>query len=49
LREAENILAAEQMSQFGQLLGPGEFVENAAQMDEQIDTGCRHQRRSLRV
>jgi len=36
-----NVLAADQMSKFRQLLGPSQFMEDVAQMDERVDTGCR--------
>ena len=45
LREARNVLAADQMSEFRKLFRPGQFIEDAAQMDEQVDIGCRRQRR----
>jgi hypothetical protein len=34
LRHTGYILATEQMSQFGQLLGPGKLVKDAAQVDQ---------------
>ena len=34
LREARNILAADQMSEFRKLFGPSQFVADAAQSDE---------------
>jgi hypothetical protein len=49
LRHAWYILATEQMSQFGQLLGPGKLVKDAAQVDQQVDVGCRHEARPLRL
>src|SRR2546427_755789 len=42
-----NVLAADQMREFRQLFGPSQLMEDVAQMDEQVDTGCRHQRRHL--
>ncbi len=49
LREARNVLAADQMSEFRKLFGPSEFVEDAAQRDKQIDTGCGREWRCLRT
>src|SRR5208283_4709461 len=49
LREARNILAADQMSKFRKLFGPGQFVADAAQTNEAEDIGCSHERRHLRV
>ena len=37
------------MGEFRKLFGPSQLVEEAAQMDEQVDTGCRRQRRRLRA
>ena len=45
--EARNVLAADQMREFRKRLCPSQFLEDAAQMDEQVDTGCRGQRRRL--
>ena len=39
LREARNVLAADQMSEFRKLFGPSQLVEDAAQSDEQVDIG----------
>ena len=49
MREARNILAADQISELKKLVRPSEFVEDAAQGDQQVDVGCRRQRRHLRV
>ncbi len=49
LRETRNVLGADQMGEFRKLFGPSQLVEDAAQMDEQVDTGCRRQRRRLRA
>jgi hypothetical protein len=49
LREARNILAANQMSEFRKLLGPSQLVEDAAQSDKQVDTGCGRECRCLRT
>ncbi len=49
MREARNILAADQMSEFRKLFGPSQFVADAAQSDEQVDIGCGCERRHLRV
>ena len=47
--EARNVLAADQIYERTKLLGPSQFIEDAAQRDEQVDIGCCHQRRGLRV
>ena len=49
LREARNVLAADQMGEFRKLFRPSQFVEDAAQSDEPVDIGCGRQRRRLRV
>ena len=49
VREARNILAADQMSEFRKLFCPSQFVADAAQTDEAEDIGCGHERRHLRV
>ena len=49
LREARNVLATDQMGKFGELFGPSELVEDAAQSDKQIDTGCGREWRCLRT
>jgi hypothetical protein len=49
LWSAGNVLATKEVRQMGQLLAPGQFMENAAQMDEPTDVGDRRQRWSLRV
>ena len=36
-------LATEQMSQFGELCGPGQFLQNAPQKHESDDVGDRRQ------
>ena len=46
-RETRNVLAADQMREFRKLLCPSQLMEDAAQMDEEVDTGCRYQRRHL--
>lgn len=43
-REARNVLAADQMRELRKRFGPGQFIEDAAQGDEQVDIGCCHQR-----
>ncbi len=49
LREARNVLAADQMSEFRKLFGPRQFVEDGAQSDEPVDIGCSRERRHLRA
>ena len=49
LRGAGNVLATEQMGQFGKLCDPSQFLQNTAQEQEPIDVGDRRQRRSLRA
>ena len=49
LGEAWNIRGADQMSEFRKLFHPSEFLENEAEMDEQVDTGSRRQWRCLRT
>src|SRR5882724_7026344 len=49
LREARNVLAADQMGEFRKLFGPSQFVEDAAQSDKPVDTGCGRERRCLRT
>ena len=49
LREARNVLAADQMGEFRKLFGPSQFVEDGAQSDEQVDIGCGRERRRLRA
>src|SRR6266705_7189747 len=44
LGEAWNIPGADQMSEFRKLFHPSEFLENEAEMDEQVNTGSRRQR-----
>jgi hypothetical protein len=36
--EARNVLAADQMREFRKRLCPSQFLEDAAQMDEEVDT-----------
>ena len=48
-RETRNVFAADQMSEFRKLFGPSQFVEDAAQSDKQVDTGCGRERRCLRT
>ena len=45
--EARNVLTADQMGESRKLFRPSQFIEDAAQMDEEVDTGCRCQRRLL--
>ncbi len=42
LRETRKVLGADQMGEFRKLFGPSQLVEEAAQMDEQVNTGCCH-------
>src|SRR5213594_4015509 len=49
LREARNILAADEMSEFGKLLGPRQFVQDGAQSDKPEDIRCGRERGHLRV
>jgi len=49
LREARNILAADQMSEFRKLFGPNQFVAYAAQSAEQVDIGRGRERWRLRT
>ena len=49
LREARNVLAADQMGEFRKLFGPSQLVEDAAQSDKPVDTGCGRERRCLRT
>jgi len=46
-RATWNILSADQMREFRKLLRPSQLIEDAAQMDEKVDTGCCHQWRRL--
>jgi hypothetical protein len=39
-RETRNVFAADQMGEFRKLFGPRQLVEDAAQSDKQVDTGC---------
>jgi hypothetical protein len=39
-RETRNVFAADQMGEFRKLFGPSQLVEDAAQSDKQVDTGC---------
>src|SRR6266568_7842481 len=43
-REARNVLAADQMCELRKRFRPGQFIEDAAQGDEQVDIGCCRQR-----
>jgi hypothetical protein len=47
--ETRNVLATDQMSEFRKLSRPSQFIDDAAEMDEQVDTGCRRQRWRLRT
>ena len=47
LRRARDIFAPQQVSEFSQMAGPSQLVEDGAQSDEASDAGCRGQRRSL--
>src|SRR5436853_3735588 len=49
LRAARNILASDEMSEFGKLFAPRQFVQDGAQSDKPADIGCGHQRRYLRA
>src|SRR3989449_4752971 len=49
LREARNILAADEMSEFGKLFGPRQFVQDGTQSDEPAHIRCGYQRRHLRA
>jgi hypothetical protein len=44
-----NRLAADHMSEFRKLFCPSQLVADAAQSDEQVDIGCGHERRHLRL
>jgi hypothetical protein len=48
-RATWNVLAADEMREFGKLVCPSQFIEDAAQMDEKVDTGCCRQWRRLRT
>ena len=39
-RETRNVFTADQMGEFRKLFGPSQLVEDAAQSDKQVDTGC---------
>src|SRR6266852_8024844 len=47
--EPRNVLAADQMGEFRKRLCPSQFLENGAQMNEQVAAGCGGQRRRLRA
>ena len=49
MREARNILAADEMSEFGKLFGPRQFVQEGAQRDKPADIGSSHERRHSRA
>src|SRR5215470_12383970 len=49
LREAGNVLAADQVSEFSKLLGPRQFVQYGTQSDELVEVRCGHQWRRLRA
>jgi hypothetical protein len=49
VREAGNVFAADQMGEFRKLFGPSQLVEDAAQSDKQVDTGCGREWRCLRT
>ena len=44
---AGNILAQQQVGQFSEMAGAGQFMEDGAQSEEPADVGCRGQRRIL--
>ena len=47
LWRTRNILAPNQVSEFGKLVCPGQLIADGAQSDQASDAGCRSQRRSL--
>ena len=47
--EPRNVLAADQMGDLRKRLCPSQFLEDGAQMNEQVDAGCGGQRRRLRA
>jgi hypothetical protein len=47
VRRARNILAQQQVSQFREMAGASQFLEDGAQSKEASDAGGRDQRRSL--
>src|ERR1700688_3792524 len=47
--EPRNVLGADQMGEFRKRLCPSQFLEDGAQMNEQVATGCGGQRRGLRA
>ena len=47
--ESRNVLAANQMGEFRNRLGPSQLLEDGSQMNEQVDAGCGGQRRRLRA
>src|SRR6266567_1420452 len=47
VRRARNILAQQQVGQFREMAGAGQFMEDSAQSEEPADAGCRGQRRIL--
>src|SRR5881409_2953096 len=48
-RCGRNILAADEMSEFGKLLAPRQFVQDGTQSDKPAHIRCRHERRYLRA
>ncbi len=46
---ARNILAQQQVGQFGEMAGASQLMEDGAQSEEPANTGCRGQGRSLRT
>jgi len=49
LREAREVLAADQMGKIRKLFHPRQFLADAAQSEEQVAIGCGHKRRYLRT
>ena len=49
LRQARNVLAADQIGEFRKLYGPSQLVEDAAQSDQPVDTGGGREWRCLRT
>jgi len=42
-----NVHTADQLREFRERLGPSQFLEDAAQMDQEVHAGFGHQRRGL--
>ena len=49
LREARNVLAADQMGEFGKRFGPSQLLEDGTERDEPVDIGGGRERRGLRA